>query len=58
MILSNINKLVIASDIDQETFDEKIHKITDINELHIPRSLSKLKILSKAARIKKVVEYE
>lgn len=51
----NINKLILANDINIELFRDKVSGIIRCDELVIPKSLPKLQILSKAKFVKKIV---
>jgi|Deesub1362B_J571_1020462.scaffolds.fasta_scaffold00005_27 predicted DNA-binding protein len=55
IIFRNIGKLIFTDDIDNELFQKKVKRIINVNELVIPKSLSKMKVLSKSMHIKKVV---
>jgi hypothetical protein len=53
-VFRNIGKLVFMDDINDEIFQEKVRKIINVNELVIPRELSKLKVLSRSMHIKRI----
>jgi hypothetical protein len=57
LLIRNINKLVFKDDVEQGTFDRKIRRLININELHIPKTLSKIKVLSRSSKVKKIIEY-
>lgn len=57
LLVRKIKKLVISKDIDEDIFDKKIRKIISVQELHIPKTLSKIKVLSKSSKIKRIIEY-
>ncbi len=54
VLFQNIKKLEIADDVPLELFNEKVAGIVLVDELVIPRSLNKLKVLAKAKFVKKV----
>ena len=52
LLIRNIGKLIFEDDVTQELFDEKVRRIIRVNEVIIPKSLSKIKVLSKCLYVK------
>ncbi|QLH74419.1 MAG: hypothetical protein HPY73_02440 [Methanomassiliicoccales archaeon] len=53
---ANIDELEFMSDVDWQTFKEKVESITNIDKVVIPPSLSKLQVLSRSKNIDAVVQ--
>ena len=54
LLIRNIKKLEFGDDVTQELFDEKVKRIIKVDELIIPKSLSKISVLDKSLFVKLV----
>lgn len=55
VVFRNIGRLLFAEDVDNDIFQGKVKRIINVNELVIPKHLSKLRVLSRSMHIKRIV---
>ncbi|MBD3406989.1 MAG: hypothetical protein GF411_12800 [Candidatus Lokiarchaeota archaeon] len=53
---SGIKHLLIADDVDWETFDKYVDEIRKSKTVTIPNSLTKLQVLTKCRKVDKIIE--
>ncbi len=54
LLIRNVKKLEFGDDVTQALFDEKVKRIIKVDELIIPKSLSKIRVLAKSLFVKLV----
>jgi hypothetical protein len=55
VVFKEVKKLLLKN-IDEDTFDKYVEKIVSVNELIVPKELSKLRILAKCSWIGKLIQ--